>query len=562
MNTVFERVIEKPGDRATLRVYADSLLEAGDVLGEYLQLSLAQDACTPFDATWDRLKWRLRELERAHRGQWLKRFWGASPMQYEEPAFFRGLPSAMSFWQYGMTVFDQVPVASIRLQGQKPSDLKAFATIPVVKGLVRLEVDDTADPAGYGALLASGVLTSLEEVVLPWSVGRSLEWLEAMPGCSKLEVLSLRVMTGEAPVTGAQWARLGALKLPALKRLELSGLTLGTEGAEVLAASKWRPSQLVLERAGLSAAGAKVLFKSPLMAELGTLSLTGTELSPKAIEALTQTAMPKLVSLDLAGTGLGKHVARVGEVTAWPSLRRMVLSSNAVRAEGLKALNSAALGKQLVTLELAHCHLKDDGAAVLGDAAGFKALQSLELAGNSFTKEGMEALAKAPVLARLERLGLAHNKFQTEGGKALATAKNLSKLRVLALAHNWLGSLGLRALLANESLTALEEIEEGLNNYGPELWRSFVKFEHLPLKRLVATGEVLEADVLKVVASPRVASLDELLLPTELTDAMIDAMIDSAALRSAKTVLVVSKNALAELVDRLRAAYQDRVMTY
>lgn len=255
-------------------------------------------------------------------------------------------------------------------------------------------------------------------------------------------------------------------------------------------------------------------------------------------------------------------MARLTEATGWPALRRLVLSSNAVRAEGLQALSSAALVKQLATLELAHCHLKDDGAAVLGGALGFKALQSLELAGNSFTKAGMQALAKAPVLARLERLGLAHNKFQTEGGKALAAASDLSKLRVLALGHNWLGSLGLRALLANESLVALEEIEEGFNNYGPELSRSFVKFEHLPLKRLVATGDVLEADVLRVVASPRVATLDELLLPTDLTDAMIDALIDSRALRSAKTLLVVSKNALVELVERLRAAYQDRVMTY
>jgi hypothetical protein len=300
-----------------------------------------------------------------------------------------------------------------------------------------------------------------------------------------------------------------------------------------------------------------------MVSRLKGLRVPHTELGTKGLVALRELKAPNLLQLDVTGQGaLGKTFPAFVEAFALPKLRRLALSSNALRETGAEALAGSKAFANVASLELNGCSLKDEGFAALAKAKHFGALRELDLAGNSATKVGIAAFVKAPFLKQLQSLKLSHNKFQTEGGKALAAAKDLSSLRVLTLGHNWMGALGMRALLANKSLTALEEIEDGMNNYGPELWRCFLKTGKPALKVLPLCNDLTEADLQALGKSPHTVELDRVYLPFALSPEAVGALVDSPLAKQGTASVSLAVTLDPKLKLQLTAAFGPRLLTY
>ena len=564
---LLEPVLARPGDVVGLRVLADRLLEQGEPLGDFLRLSLDREALTPFEPRWDELGWALLALERRHFPAWTRDLWGdLTPRLERRVSAFRGLPSTLECTGPGWHALEparlaQVPIAAVHFDDRAPGAVKRLMGTGLLSRLSKLVIGGQAVMADVGKLLASPALSGLEHLELPWADGVCLSWLANLAALPRLRTLSLSA--GGMPLPVVDVAPLVSLKLPALRELTLSSLPLGEAGAAHLAASTFALEQLTLSRCDLGTTGGVTLLSSSMVSRLKGLLLPHTELSPKGLVALSELKAPDLLQLDVSGQGtLGKRFPSFVESFALPKLRRLVLSNNALREAGAGALASSKAFANVASLELNGCSLKDEGFAALAKAKHLGALRQLDLAGNSATHVGIKAFVKAPFLKSLQSLNLSHNKFQTEGGKALVTAKTLTSLRVLKLGHNWMGSLGMRALMANPSLKALEEVVDGMNNYGPELWRCFLKTGKPGLKVLPPCFDLTEADLVALATSAHTVALDAVSLPFALSPEAVTALTNSPLARQGTAWVSASPRLDPKLMAQLSAGFGSRLVTW
>jgi Ran GTPase-activating protein (RanGAP) involved in mRNA processing and transport len=141
-------------------------------------------------------------------------------------------------------------------------------------------------------------------------------------------------------------------------------------------------------------------------------------------------------------------------------LTSLNLGSNAIEAEGARALAAALNTSALTSLHLSGCSINDEGAQALAEvlADGGAALTTLDLGHNAIGREGAEALAKA-LMANdvLTSLLLRGNWLRDAGARALAQA--FGALTSLDLGSNAINDEGAIALIEahkkNSALTSL-----------------------------------------------------------------------------------------------------------
>lgn len=194
-------IAEAPDDLARRSVFGDWLAERGDPRGELLALQLAARGAEPSPAAQKRIAALLKKHEKA----WLRTF-SRCLFALSEPVFADGMLS-----EIGLALRKFVP---------KPDD-------GLLVGLRKLRVFGREDSAAR-KLMASPLLSGLRELDAPVSL------VAALGPAARARLVSLAVRIDRRE----DLAILGALELPALRRLSLDKGTVEGFGLDV------RPEQV------------------------------------------------------------------------------------------------------------------------------------------------------------------------------------------------------------------------------------------------------------------------------------------------------------------------------
>ena len=170
-----------------------------------------------------------------------------------------------------------------------------------------------------------------------------------------------------------------------------------------------------------------------------------------------------------------------GVTTLW-------LSSNDIRARGVRLLADCAYLAGLSELQLGYNHrLGDDGGVLL---------------------------AASPYLTHLTRLGMDETGIGDVGLAALASSPNLQHLRLLELERNFIGALGIRAVAASPYLSSLYELRlESNGRIGDDgaVALAATDLRHLTYLDLCGTG-IGDAGAIALATAPALGEVRTLVL--------------------------------------------------
>ena len=537
MQPIFQPLLHRPGDPSVLRVLSDALLEQGDPWGEAIRLALDLESTFPGQDEHRLGHRRLERLQARYGANWRARLRKPLTGPIRAPVgFFRAIPSKVNSSDSNVATLLEGPVAWLDFTDSGTALVPSW---PRLAGIVRVEVSQYGHQLNARKLLGTG-FASLTSLSLPFN-DDALHLLEKADWTVQLE--RLRLYGNATQVVVPQLDRLLKLKLPQLRTLELEGVSLGLPGAEHLASMPWKLERLTLAAADFGVKGTVLFAASKALATVKELNLSRNTMGPQGAEALaTSPHLKQLIYLDLNSTASGgRSLAPFFQSLALPSLKALSLSSCGLKGKALepfgKSKNKAL--SQLTQLNLAGNLMGDDGLTALSKSTVLTGLKVLHLGSNAIKGPGMADLGKSVMLTHVEELTLAHNKFQNTGARGLSASKKVGALTVLELGHNWLGVQGLKAILNNPALQSLEEVHEGMNNYGNELSRSFVNSKTLALWTLNLGPETTTAVLAALVAAPRLGTLELVRLQCQaFDDEMAEALVSGPLGKAATTVLI------------------------
>ena len=394
VDSLLEQIRATPEDDAPRLVYADQLTSAGDPLGEFIavQVSLARAPNGP-DAAVHRH--RERELLERFRGQW-----------------------------------------SGKLRGVDFRFERGFAVE------ARLRMDDLPE---HGALLwkAAPLLTRLHVTNEGWRAPDGLRLLGAQADAARLRELHLTFLAG-----GSSSVATALRDSPNLNQLEAvslrrAGLT-DSDVIDLLEEPRFPQLRRVdFRNNALSGGSLRALRRRPLT----QLLFASNRLGQSSVHELANAGsrLEGLERLDLSGNGIGDEGLRVlGRELRFTQLKWLGLSHVNASSDGLGALISGSIAKQVQRLELAGNPLQGPGLrAILGGA--FPALTHLDVSETLLGDEGLEVLLESPGSAQLVSLELKKNGLSAKGAVRLATAR-FPRLEYLSVSGNPLGESGMAAL--------------------------------------------------------------------------------------------------------------------
>jgi uncharacterized protein (TIGR02996 family) len=252
--------------------------------------------------------------------------------------------------------------------------------------------------------------------------------------------------------------------LAGLTHLDLPGQALRDPDIEVLAESPFhRLRWLDLGHNHAGAIGLGALARSPLLAGLRFLSLTGTYGSARAFDdagaaILAQSRQPRsLKTLLLAGNRIGSEgAACLANSRSLAALEALDLSSNPLEDAGAEALAQSRSPQKLRWLSLRATRLGGRGLAALVASPLVQSLDTLDLSSNPLTNAVVETLGRSPRLTSLRSLNLMGCSLGDASARALAGNPALAGLRCLDLGSNFIHDEGARALGESPHLRNLE----------------------------------------------------------------------------------------------------------
>ncbi len=302
------------------------------------------------------------------------------------------------------------------------------------------------------------------------------------------------------------------------------------------------------------------LLSRPVALPLGSL-VVQHPCSERDLDRLASlSGVERLVSLDLAWTGLGDAGVRALARGPWVQLRELSLAVNDVTAAGIRALARAAL-ENLRGLDLHGNPIGPDGIGWLAEAGLRGPLDSLDVGDTQLGDVGARHLARAPTLrstARLylrrngigvrgvteltrlpavTRLNLASNPLGPEAGPVLAQA-SLDGLGSLSLLETQLGDAGVVALARTARWPALATLQLARNDLGDPAATALAR-SLLPLRSLSLWGNrITELGARELLDAPTLHALESLdLRDNEVAPDAIEALRDLPG-RRGRTVRV------------------------
>ncbi|MBM3981010.1 MAG: TIGR02996 domain-containing protein [Planctomycetes bacterium] len=335
-------VLADPGADAPRLAYATWLKSNGDPdRAEFIRVQCARAAKDRFDPARERLEKKEQALLKKHDARWRGELpeWARTSARFQ-----RGFVGTVgidldTFVKRAAELMALAPVQGLALSssGASAGGVRALAKCPQTARLTSLSIsyNDVGD-AGAKALAASPLFASLTHLGL-YSCG--------------ITDAGVKALATSPHLTGVT---------------ELA-LELGRGGLTALAASRWRPSVLLIHGAPLDGAALPALARWDGLAPVVELGVSGCGIGPRGAETLA--ACPHLANL-----------------------RVLDVSCNPLTAAGIGAILGAPWAKNLVELHLQACDL--DNAAGL-------------------------AIARAPQITGLKKLALMNNRFEEESRRAL-----------------------------------------------------------------------------------------------------------------------------------------------
>lgn len=348
-----------PDDDTRRLVFADRLLERGDLRGEFIRLQLRGGG---YHAETEA---RLREL-RKHEFDWAKE----AGFGDTRTVFLRGFPSCM--------------IGSAR---NIVASRKALATQPIVS------LSILSDFTVLDELCAMPELSRIRELHVSATLG---PYGRQIP----LEPWHLKAIV-ESPHLGA------------LRSLQIGKGALTGETTLILSEAPWVPAleKLVIPENELEH-GAPALLKR--LRDVTWIWLSGSAVGPAGLEALTASPARRLEMLGLPSTRLDDaSVKALAKSPLLATVTRLDLEWTGVKDRGVAALAQSSFAGALRTLNLKRNSLGVAAAKALGGSTALSALDDLDLSDNLLGVEGVEALAKGTGLPALKRLGLTRNGVKT-----------------------------------------------------------------------------------------------------------------------------------------------------
>ncbi len=351
---------------------------------------------------------------------------------------------------------------------------------------------------------------------------------------------------------------------PRLRRLRLSSVKATAKGIAALSRSRFpelRSLDLSYNRLDLRAA--RALAHSSSFPELTGLNLGSTNLDDRRAHALAEASgLPKLTSLDLIDN---KKLTADGAVALIRSpnlagLRGLDLSGCPVGTPTVEAL--CAMGRLFRDgqLRLRECGLTDESLGVLAAAPATAVLRTLDLGNNdAITDAGAQALAASAHLKGLRSLSLDFCQIGPEGGRALAALEAFPQLRDLSLEDNPVGDEGLVALARWHRARGVRELtldNAGISTAGVLAVVRSGDLRGLWLLGLGGNEEIGDEGIAALANCPDVADLRDLdVYAVGLTDEGADALIASPYLSAGLEVCLFDQEFSDEITARLQARF-------
>ena len=306
-----EAVLANPRDAAARVALADALVKKRDPRGELIRLQTTLEgrlAPHEREAAVRRCEVLLREHEAA---------WAAPARGWAEYRYKGGFIQAIrargaAFVTHAEALFAVEPVEDVTLLEISDKTIAALAKMPFLARVRRLALYGSYEDKRLAALLGSPQLGSLASLTLPGV------------GAEAAEVIAK--------------SKLGGLRI-----LNLTGASIGDEGAAVIAGAKTLSGleALYLARSEVSDEGAAAIAGSKWLGSLKTLCLGGNDgIGDEGAAAIAKgRAVGALLRLELNQTAVGDEGAKaIAQSKKLAALRRIDLRQTEVSREGMAAL--------------------------------------------------------------------------------------------------------------------------------------------------------------------------------------------------------------------------------
>lgn len=332
-----------PEDWSSWLVYADYLLEQGDMRGRLITLSHRLENATLSDGERRELQEEVDALTDEHREEWQSGIESMGAMAYEwRFGFIVGVKISRSLWQ---------------------------------------------------------PLTLAEE----HAIEDALSELCEHPSALFLTALDLSVEDFDeaSALVSAEWVRDLCCTLPSLTALNLSNNRIGDDGVKALTTSDALRSLTTLDLSGNEIVdGVQTLADSDVLCSLTTLNLSNNRIGHGGVEALADSdVLCSLTTLNLSQNRLSDDEVEVLATSeTLRSLTTLDLSENHLCS--LKSLANSDNLRSLVTLNLScsSYHLDDHDALKLAASNTLRSLTTLDLSYNYISDEGRAALEQSETL--------------------------------------------------------------------------------------------------------------------------------------------------------------------
>ncbi len=530
--SLFHRWCETPADDTLARVYADSLTERGDSLGEVIALAIDEGPTAPSVNPWLQM---AQETARA-----LEPRAEASP----EPGAAIALTLPAEAWlSHRKALRERLPITALHLTVVEPEHLRALGRAGVLGPLRAVTLTfgsrNNGAPSDLATFLASTDLAALTELSVPIATPEAIDVVAAARHLHRLTTLRLHEAPGGIPLgTRALQALSLAHSLQALHTLELHFTRFEEAGLDALAQTPW-PLQDVRLHGFADEPWLHWLSKPAWKQRLRALDVSTTcaalekSTFPPAID------WPHLQTLTVreahAVTSPGPHHDAL--LTDWwerlnaPALTQLRMHTQQAGPVFAAALTRQRFSEQLRSLTLS---MRLDDATLSALAFGrWEALRKLHLEEGLLTEAGTRALSASNLPRALESLHLAAS-LDASAANALAKAE-WKHLQTLEVNGEW------ETLISASAFPALKQLTGAPQR---DVAEAYVRSPDSQLTELYLNGPTREA-LFALAGTPHTARLRKLTIAggQQLDNAAAEALAASAHLHP-HTLIIRNAHAL------------------
>jgi uncharacterized protein (TIGR02996 family) len=396
-DALYRAILDRPDDDTLRLVFADALEESGDPQRAAFIRAQVELAQLP---DYDPRAVQVRYHERTFDHRWALEFELPDGFDWAREPFRRGMPGAVqardgaAFVAHADELFAQYPIEALELALLRVAETKELAECPWLERITSLSLVQGASGAVVTRLLASPLFTRLTELRIgsEFSTPPAVSAVVRSRVFRQLTSLAVRSDRRAGGNLAGELTRLG--KPPRLKKLDLSAnrLTAATITQLIESPAAESVEELDLSDNTLRSEGVAAIAGGALP-NLRALHLLRTRPEEEGVAALASAPLfRELRSLSLGGNNLGPTAATAVAHAPADQLRVLDLHDNRIGDRGAVTLAGSPHLANLVLLDLAEAQVGDSGAEALAESPHLDGLIYLNVYGNPITDRGVDLL--------------------------------------------------------------------------------------------------------------------------------------------------------------------------